>query len=450
MRRILSAVLLALLPAATQATDRLISAEQRREELAIVGREYVDKAPSFDAAARRRAHAIIDRTARQAERLTDQQYLLALTEIPAQADNGHDSLAVGPSPLRPDVRLPLRTVWFGERLFVSRAAPAQEDLVGGEVLRLGRLTTSQFARVLARYQGGKSQFRRDDLVWLTHNPAMLAAAGVTSSGERTPIDVRLPGGKVVSRVLKPLPADRMPSIIYPAGWLSATLSADEQRMGWHAAGNPAVPFYLQEPDRLFRTVELPDIAALYVQFRINFDFGEEKIAPFVAGVEAHLRNNPPRNLVLDLRLDTGGDNTQNRELMRSIARLVPGRIFVITGQHTFSAGIATLAAIIHDGGGKVTVVGDEVGDRYHWWSEREADLCLPHSKACFNRQVGYWNLYDGCVGKPGCFSDQFDVRVKTIEPAVYRPFTPADWLAGRDAAMDWVRAELGGIGGKGG
>ena len=200
--------------------------------------------------------------------------------------------------------------------------------------------------------------------------------------------------------------------------------------------------YLQQPERYFRMVDLAQGDSLYVQFRSNFDMAEEKIAPFVTAVEQRLASAPPRNLILDLRFDTGGDNTQNRGLMREIARRVPGRIFLLTGPYTFSAGIASAAALIHDGGGKVVVIGDEPGDRTHWWSEHEP-LCLPYSKACVDREIGHWNLIDGCAGEAHCFGDQFDVRITTLAPAVRRPLTPQDWLAGRDTAMEVVEALLG-------
>ena len=146
-------------------------------------------------------------------------------------------------------------------------------------------------------------------------------------------------------------------------WIPALWDGEREK-GWRTAVDPSrAPLYLRRPDAWLRMIDLPDLEALYVQFRSNFDEGDEKIAPFVGAVSKRLKSSPPKNLILDLRFDTGGDNTQNRDLMREIAQRVPGRIYLLVGNYTFSAGIASAAALKHDGGDKVTIVGDAVGDR---------------------------------------------------------------------------------------
>ena len=69
------------------------------------------------------------------------------------------------------------------------------------------------------------------------------------------------------------------------------------------------------------------------------DAGGRDIGAFVARVQGALAQGKPRNLVLDLRFDIGGDIDTTRDLARDIAAKVPGRIFVLIGPYTFSAGI---------------------------------------------------------------------------------------------------------------
>jgi hypothetical protein len=434
------AAVAALAPSRGFATNTMTAA-QRRAELRVVASDYVDKGPEFDAPARRRAHALIARASADAVRLTDQDYLLRLAEVAAQADNGHDSVNFMSSPLYPESRLPVRLTWIGERLFVARAGPGYHDLAGGEVLRLGRWTPAELARNLSRYQGGADAYRRWNPVWLFHNPVMLRAMGASVSANRVSIRVRGRDGTTIVRRLSALPTERMPRLAFPSGLLSPVRSDDEVAKDWVAATSAAAPLYLQRPERYFRLAELPELDGLYVQFRANFDMGDEKIAPFVATVEQRLTSNPPNNLVLDLRFDTGGDNTQNRDLMRHIAEKVRGRIFVLTGPYTFSAGIASEAALVHDGGAKVTVMGAEPGDRDHWWSEHKP-VCLPYSKICLDREMGHWDLVRGCAGEAHCYGDQFDAKVETLAPSIRHELTPAEWLQGMDPLMEEVRRIL--------
>jgi hypothetical protein len=56
--------------------------------------------------------------------------------------------------------------------------------------------------------------------------------------------------------------------------------------------------------------------------------------------------------------------------------------------------------------------------------------------------TGLWDIVNGCAGNKACYSDQFDLRVKTLDPAIKAPLTSADWLANRDPALDAVAADL--------
>lgn len=442
LRLALTAAVATIMAGSAAHAGTALTAEQRRGELVFVRAEYVDKGPEFDGSARHRAHVLLDRFSRDAGWLSDQEYLLALAEIAAQADNGHDSISFSNSPLFQTLRLPVRMIWLNDRLFVARAAPQYARLVGGEVRRVGRWSPAALFSHMRRYQGGKDAYRRWNLTWMLHNPGMLHALGATQSDTALTINVRLPDGTSVVEPLAPLTASDMPKQSFPAGWIAAGLSASEVEKGWHAAGASRTdPLYLQEPDRYFRMSELPDLAALYVQFRSNMDRGDQKIGPFVDAVRQRLKASPPTNIIVDLRFDTGGDNTTNRALMQEIVRSVPGHIFVLTSSYTFSAGIASEAALIHDGGARVTVIGEEPGDRDHWWSEHEA-VCLPFSKVCLDKEMGHWDLIRGCKGDPHCFSDQFDVKIKTLEPTLIAPLKPVDWSDGRDPAMEEVRRAI--------
>jgi len=192
-----------------------------------------------------------------------------------------------------------------------------------------------------------------------------------------------------------------------------------------------------------RIVPLPAIEALYVQFRANStaDAGGRDIKAFVGRVRGSLAESRPKNLVLDLRFDIGGDIDQTRDLAREMVAAVPGRIFVLTGPYTFSAGIVFAAAMKHDGGARVTLVGEPVGDRLRFWSEG-GHVCLPHSKVCFWASDGLWDLRKGCAGEPACYGDRLDARVDSLEPEIRAPLTSAAWLTGRDPGMETVRAAL--------
>ncbi len=414
----------------------------RLADLEVIERDYVAVAPGFTAQARTLAREALARLRRDAAKLDDAGFALGLAGVAAFADNGHDGAYLADGAWHPTLRLPFRVIWFPDALVVARAAPDAHELLGASILALEGRSPDELMRRLRELQGGTDVSRRWQLSWILQSPEALHALGLAHHADRLQLRLRVRDGRVVERTVKAVPASELPPPQAPRRyWMPEPWEGETDR-GWSVAADPeASPLYLQQADELFRLVPLPVLDALYLQFRSNEDEGDARIAPFVASVAERLRNSPPENVVVDLRFDTGGDNTQNRELMRQIASTVRGKIYVLVGNYTFSAGIASAAALVHDGGEKVVIVGDEIADRTHWWSEGK-HVCTPNAKVCFTVNTGFWDIVHGCEGQPACYGDQFDLRVPTLAPVWRHPLTSRDWLSNRDPALDHILAEL--------
>ncbi len=236
----------------------------------------------------------------------------------------------------------------------------------------------------------------------------------------------------------------MPERLGPVRLWSGELTPDETKHRWGAAIRVAnEPFYLQQGDEFFRIAPMPEIDALYVQFRANSTADAEgrEISQFVKRVHDEVQKAEPKNLVLDLRFDIGGDIDQTRDLARALTANVRERIYVITSRYTFSAGIVMAAAVKPDGGNRVTIVGEKVGDDLRWWSEGE-NTCLPNFHYCLHVTTGLWDLVNGCAQNPDCYGDRLDARVDSLDPQLHAPMTAEMWLSGRDAAMEVIKADF--------
>jgi hypothetical protein len=106
-----------------------------------------------------------------------------------------------------------------------------------------------------------------------------------------------------------------------------------------------------------------------------------------------------------------------------------------------STGIVATAAFKHDGADRVTIVGEDVGDRLRWWSEGHS-VCMPHSQYCCEATDGLWDLVKGCAGQTGRYGDRLDATVGSLAPDLPAPLTASAWLAGRDPAMAAVERSL--------
>lgn len=416
-------------------------AKGRVADLEFAKTEYVSKSPAFTAESRAKAEALIKELQQQANSMTDAQFVFALARIAGFADNAHDMF--DPEGWFPTLRLPVRMIWFPDQLIIARAAPEQNDILGASVVSIEGLTPSELMEKLRPLQGGLDTYRRWQLTWIFHTPESLNALGIAKDPDRLRLRVKLQNGKTIDRTLNAVQKSELPPGQHPSRYWLPDPWPGEADKGWKTAIDPSkAPLYLQDGLEWFRMKQIPELNALYIQFRSNMDEEGAPIAPFVKSVNEAINSQPSKNAIVDLRFDTGGDNTQNRDLMKLIAEKIPGRIYLLVGNYTFSAGIASAAALTHDGGNKVTIVGSEIADRMHWWSEHHDPICMPSSKVCFDINSGYWDLEHGCKDNPKCYGDQFNLNVPSLEPQLKAPLLSTDWLANRDPGMELIVDDL--------
>jgi hypothetical protein len=418
-------------------------ASARRADLEFARVSYVEKSSAFTPASRRAALEFIARALPRVGAMSPAEYLVTVARIPAFADNAHDVFRSGDDSWWPDTRLPVKLLWFSDGLLVARAAPEQASLLGGRVTRIEGLAPGELLERLHAICGGPESYRRWNALWVLGNGGLLHALGIARSPSALRLELEQRDGRRQRVELPYVPQASMPWSLRPTRLLSADLVAAEVAKGWRvAAPSDPLPLYQQQPDTLYRAQRLAALDALYVQLRSNMDEDGQQFVPFLESTLADARASPPRNLVLDLRFDVGGDISLSRQYLRQLVGLASERVYVLVGPYTFSAGLVSAAAAAHDGGGRATIVGEQAGDRLRFWSEG-ARACLPNSRYCLRRTDGLWDLVRGCKSEPNCYGDPFDATIGSLRPRLLAPLTAAAWLAGRDPAMEAISKDLG-------
>jgi hypothetical protein len=157
----------------------------------------------------------------------------------------------------------------------------------------------------------------------------------------------------------------------------------------------------------------------------------------LSNTKEDLRQAPPCDVILDLRYDDGGDYTKTYRFARDLPALITGRVIMLTGPATFSAGISTAVFVKHAGRERVVIVGEPVGDRLHFYSEG-GRACLPHSGLCVAYETGKHDYQRPCDDWMDCFwlNYFFELRVKSLDPDEIVPLNFKDWRAGIDPVFD--------------
>jgi len=180
--------------------------------------------------------------------------------------------------------------------------------------------------------------------------------------------------------------------------------------------------------------------AVYISLRMNYDDEdmEETISDFASRMQSELEEIQPSVIIVDQRFNGGGDFTRTAEFMSSLGALAgDGRVYMLTGGGTFSAGIVNLAFAEQAAPDRIFFVGEEIGDRLQFWAEGWF-YDLPNSNFLARFSTGYYDLQNGCEGLFRCHWGSLHlmpVLVDDLDVDIAAPITFEDYAAGIDPAM---------------
>ncbi len=301
-----------------------------------------------------------------------EQFDLALARIVALADNGHSR--VQPLSLaRRHPRLPCRLYRFDDGFRVLRARPACVELLGAKITAIEGRPIEDIADAMYPYFGGpRNHYDQFAAVFFLESPELLSAAGLAASRTQLRLHAQLPDGSERDVAIDAAPVDPAEPHAYSDEYLSPRrLEGEPIDWATFLPIDAKLPAFLRAYDDPFQAEYWADPSVYYVLFRSNEDEPGHPIAPFVARVTREIAADRPRSIVLDLRLDQGGNFTTTASLLKDLTVLADSieRVFVLTSAWTFSAGDVSLALVKEHGGAKVVVIGAPAGDRIRLWAE---------------------------------------------------------------------------------
>ncbi len=298
-------------------------------------------------------------------------------------------------------------------------------LVGRRVLRVNGHDWREIRTAYARYQGGLQSFRDQFVTLFMELPALLAAAAMARI-------------RAASPTRSPRRSGRPEQVVVPAA--AGALSG---RGGLRRAIGPAStarPCCRRSACRsicarrtaAYRLAFPEGIDGAYVQLNAVRGPG---LAQFLDNTLAELRRRRPRNIVVDLRFNMGGDLNLARDFMRALPGIAQDRVYAITSGRTFSAAISSLGYLKQAAGDRLTIVGEPIGDRLEFWAEGDI-LELPGLGAMILYATERHNYLTGCP-ETDCHAAvrNHPIRVRSLQPDLPVTLRWADFQAGRDPAM---------------
>ena len=399
---------------------------QWREDLAYLARELPRRHKNLFHTMRREqfdsALAVLDR---KLHTLARHQVIVELARIVALVGDGHTNVAPTRDPRIGFHTYPVKLYFFKDGLFIRSASRRHADLVGAKVVRIGRLTTTEAYEAVRGLIGRDNEMNaRYFAPFLLVMPEILHAIGAIDEPANAPLLLEQDGARTVA-VLEPsgtaamMPSDTDVSWAPEAGWVDM-----------RGMDGARTPLWLRgDPRDNLRLEYQPETRTAYVQYNRVADQPDETIAAFAGRLRAFVDSGAVDRLVLDLRLNRGGDGTLNQPLLLSLIRSRklegPGRLFVLIGRSTFSAA----QFLVHDleEYTDAVFVGEPTAGKPNSYGDSRP-ITLPNSGVTVRASIYFWQQ-----GHP------LDAR-RWKGPEVAAELTSRDYRANVDPAMREVLA----------
>lgn len=281
-------------------------------------------AEEFDAAAEKLYKAI--------PAMQDDERVAGFGRLVAMFKYGHTSLGWRNSPFMYHVA-PVNFYWFNDGIYAEGANKSYDRIVGARLVKVeGMPLQSVLEKIKPLVSAENDQFFKAYGLDFLAIPEALHAQGVTKELKTDITYTFEKDGKRFEQTLSSIPGYHL-----PRDYGFAKASAE-----WTSVRDmSATPYYLKNLDKNYYYEYIADKKTVYVRQSQVLDDGPDNIAAFYKKVFDFINKNEVDKLVIDVRLNGGGNNYKNKPVVTGIIECKkinqPGKLFVITGRRTFSA-----------------------------------------------------------------------------------------------------------------
>lgn len=265
--------------------------------------------------------------------LQDHEIVVGIAKIVSSFKYGHTDISFRKDPFTFS-QLPFNLYKFNDGVYIQGTHKDYQNALGAKVLAIESITIKKALEAIYPVVPVENNqyFKAFGINYLKF-PEVLHAQRITST-LKSSIELTLEkDGKTFKQTFMALPkGERVPvsySLVKEDGdWLEAR---DQN----------STPNYLKHLDKIYYYEYLADEKTVYVRHSQIQDDPSETIPEFYDKVFDFIDNNDVDKLVIDVRLNGGGNNYKNKPIITGIIETEKinkvGKLFVILGRRTFSA-----------------------------------------------------------------------------------------------------------------
>ena len=277
--------------------------------------------------------AAVEKLHSEIPELQDHEIVVGIARIVSSFKYGHTDISFRQDPFTFS-QLPFNFYYFNDGVYIQGTHKDYQNALGAKVIAIESTPIEDALKAIYPVVPVENEqyFKAFGLNYLKF-PEVLHAQKITNSLKST-IELTLEkNGKTFKQAFNALPKGERVPVSY---------SLVKQEGDWLDARNQdQTPNYLKNLDKIYYYEYLADTKTVYIRHSQIQDDPSETIPEFYNKVFDFIDKNDVEKLVIDVRLNGGGNNYKNKPIITGIIASEKinkvGKLFVIIGRRTFSA-----------------------------------------------------------------------------------------------------------------
>jgi hypothetical protein len=330
-------------------------------------------------------------------------------------------------------RLPFRTWWFADGLYVIKAHPDYRMLLGARVESLGAMTPERVLQALGAHVPETNERLRAIGTSYLESSQLLRTVGAQQGTQGMAVTFMLANGERQTLTLPAVVPEPQESRDTDP-WQILVPSRAELPGRWHHVAEATELPNVYRDSEYFSSAWLGrDRNVLYARGNRLTGSDSSFDGKLFDLLESDAATRQVKFLILDFRFNSGGSPINAVLFAQTLPRLVPpdGKIVVLIGPATLAAAAEIASLLKVNGGDKVLLVGERMaGDKQFRTTGRT--ISVPVSRLRVAALTAGDSCYTGRCYWPG---NDADNRAVSLDPDIKVAASFADYRAGKDRAL---------------
>ncbi|MDC8004343.1 hypothetical protein POV27_09790 [Aureisphaera galaxeae] len=306
---------------------------------------------------------------------------------------GHTRLGISNNPI-PFSQLPINLYAFSDGVYVQGIHKDYEKALGAKVIAVGDMPIEKAMEAVypAVPVENEQFFKAYGFLYLVSPQVLHAQKVIPQMSDTVSLTFEKDGATF-----------KMPLQALPLGELVPKSYGFVQQKGdWlDVRDQSKTPLYLKNLDKIYYFEHLPEKKAVYVRHSQIQDEPNEPTPAFYSRLFDFIEENDVERLILDVRLNGGGNNYKNKavvtEIIASEKINTVGNLYVILGRRTFSACQNLVNEL--DNYTNAIFLGEPTGENINFYGDNNL-VELPNTKLPIYLSFAWWQDKPQWENKP--------------------------------------------------